>query len=301
MACCVLAAGCVLDWDRTWDQGATADLAADAKRDGKAPDGRGDRGADAVVTPSGWATSLGATVTAIGYDVAVDTSNNVFVTGSFREELRSGAIKLKTRGKLDIFVAKLSSVGKVQWIVSGGGSDDDRGSAVVVAPEGGVYVSGFFVGSLTLGGKKHSGVGRDLFLARILADGTVDWVKTYGGAGWDSCEAMALDKPGDTLWLSGKFNGTINLGGKKLTSTGPKFDLYVARFSAKDGTIQKALRAGGPGYDVPTAVKLDGSGGAYLSGYFDGASLTVGTTTLTGKGGFDIFVARVLTSGDGFQ
>jgi len=260
-----------------------------------------DLGGDLVVAPKGWAVGLGAQEVASGYGVAVDKANNVYVTGYFKKELRSGTITLTTKGNLDIFVAKLSSVGKVQWIISGGGGDDDRGNAVEVGPKGGIYVTGYFTTSLTFGGNTYAGSGRDVFLARILTNGTVDWVKTYGGSGWDSCGDLALDTPGDNLWLTGKFTGDITFGADKLKSTNAKFDLYVARVSAKDGKALEALGAGGAGYDIPTAVNLDASGNVYVAGYFDGSSSTFGTTTLTGKGSYDIFVARILAGGDAFD
>ena len=310
MVCGVLATGCVLKWDRTWDQGPAVDT-SDAAKDGPpsdrpAPDAPlPDVGGDLLAPPKGWATGLGAQGVGSGYGVAVDKADNAYVTGYFKDELRSGTITLSTKGKLDIFVARLTSAGKVQWAISGGGTDDDRGNAVVVDAKGAVYVCGFFVGSLTFGGKKYAGSNRDLFLARILADGTVDWVKTFSGSGWAGCADLALDTPRDHLWLTGKFNGSLAFGAKKLTSATSKYDLYVTRVSAKDGEAQKALRAGGPGNDIPTAVNVDPSGNAYVAGYFDGSigkpAGTFGTTTLSCKGGYDIFVAKVPASGDGFQ
>jgi hypothetical protein len=133
----------------------------------------------------------------------------------------------------------------------------------------------------------------------------VDWVKTFSNSNLASCVDLALDRPRDHLWLTGKFNGSLAFGTRKLTSKTSKFDVFVARVSAKDGEAQKALRAGGPGYDIPTAVKLDASGNAYVAGYFDGPigkpAGTFGTTTVSCKGAYDIFVAKVPASGDGFQ
>lgn len=310
MVCGVLATGCVLDWDRTWDQGPAVDISDAAKddppSDGPAPDAPlPDAGRDLLAPPKGWATGLGAQGAGSGYGVAVDKADNAYVTGYFRDELRSGTITLSTKGKLDIFVARLTSAGTVQWVISGGGSDDDRGNAVVVDAKGAVYVCGFFVGSLTFGGKTYAGFGRDLFLARIFADGTVDWVKTFSGSGGAGCADLALDTPRDHLWLTGKFNGSLTFGAKTLTSVSYKNDLYVTRVSAKDGKAQKALRAGGAGYDEPAAVNLDASGNAYVAGYFEGPigkpAGTFGSTTLSCKGGYDIFVAKVPASGDGFQ
>ncbi|NJE60196.1 hypothetical protein [Thermococcus sp. 21S7] len=52
-------------------------------------------------------------------------------------------------GDYDVFVMKLSPNGKVEWAKTYGGSGDDRASAVAIAPNGDIIVTG--TGLLRLG------------------------------------------------------------------------------------------------------------------------------------------------------
>lgn len=51
--------------------------------------------------------------------------------------------------------------------------------------------------------------------------------------------------------------------------------------------------AGGPGMDSLENLVIDSLGQVYIAGTFSGSSLTLGSTTLTSKGGSDMFVAKL--------
>ena len=307
----ILSAGCLLEWDRTWG--------SDAARDSNAPDMVAPDGPvvdrqikdlpqpDAAV-PQGWAIPLGSQKAGQVRDVALDKSNNIYITGFFAGELRAGSTTLTAKtDKTDIFVAKLSADGKVQWVISGGGPGDGRGNAVTVDHKrGGVFVVGHFFDYMYLDQTYVKGGGEvDAFAARIRADGTVDWVKHFGDLAYQSCAGLAFDSTSDVLWITGKFTGEIIFGSDTFKNPFGPFDMYLARLSAVDGAPKKALQVDGSGPVLPLALSLDSGGNAYVAGHFGGAKVgdkaTLGSEILTGKGGYDIFVARILASSNTFD
>jgi len=58
-----------------------------------------------------------------------------------------------------------------------------------------------------------------------------------------------------------------------------------------------ANKAGGNDDDVGWSIAIDDAGYSYVTGCFDG-TVTFGSTTLTGSGGFDIFVAKMDSNGN---
>ncbi|HAZ47373.1 MAG TPA: hypothetical protein DCZ55_23685, partial [Cyanobacteria bacterium UBA11371] len=58
------------------------------------------------------------------------------------------------------------------------------------------------------------------------------------------------------------------------------------------GSVAWAKSFGGSGGDFGNSIATDSSGNTYTTGYFIG-TVTFGSTTLTSKGSYDIFVAKL--------
>lgn len=71
--------------------------------------------AEAASVDFGWARGMGGTVRDVGYDVAVDSSGNVYTTGYFSATVDFdpgiGTNNLTSAGDADIFISKLDSNG----------------------------------------------------------------------------------------------------------------------------------------------------------------------------------------------
>lgn len=62
-----------------------------------------------------------------------------------------------------------------------------------------------------------------------------------------------------------------------------------------------AFRMGGPGYDVSTAIAVDGAGNVYTAGYFQGTAdfdPGAGVFNLTSAGSYDVFVSKLDSAGN---
>ncbi|MBH8559946.1 T9SS type A sorting domain-containing protein [Hymenobacter negativus] len=125
------------------------------------------------------------------------------------------------------------------------------------------------------------------------------------GLGGSSISAIAHDAAGNTV-VAGQFYGTFTLGTTTLTSAGYS-DVFVAKISPSGEWLQ-AVRAGGTGEDVISALKLDAAGNAVVAGNFGhlitGGTATFGATTLTAAGttgSSDAFVATLSPGGQWLQ
>jgi len=81
------------------------------------------------------AVSAGGVAGDTGYDVAADSSGNLYIIGSFERSARFGNITLVSQGYGDVFVAKLNADGVWQWAVSAGGVAGDTGYDVAAAKD----------------------------------------------------------------------------------------------------------------------------------------------------------------------
>ena len=82
----------------------------------------------------------------IGYDVFVDSTGNVYTTGSFQGTVDfdpgSVTFNLTSNGAHDIYISKLDSSGNLVWARAMGGNLRDGGSSIFVDSSGNVYTIG---------------------------------------------------------------------------------------------------------------------------------------------------------------
>lgn len=209
---------------------------------------------------------------------AADTTSDGFlVAGDFTEDTAfvDGALvphELLTRGERDCFFGKLDSTGRVLWIRTLGGPDDDFCWAIQGAPDGGAFLRGF------AGRDAFTGITADLsgraFVAKLDSAGEFVWVRS------DCRSASMLERPGMvtmpdggvtvTGWF-GYSDCTIGPGEPNETSLGPMgdWDVYVARFGS-DGQLLWVKHDGGNDLDIATGIALLPSGDIVVTGVFAG-------------------------------
>lgn len=100
-----------------------------------------------------------------GYDVAVDGSGNVYLTGTYYATMSfgngPGMSITSVNGTNDVFAAKINGSGTTQWVKSAGGSTLDYGRAIYTDVAGNVYAGGF--------------MGANAFTSKYSATGALLW------------------------------------------------------------------------------------------------------------------------------
>jgi hypothetical protein len=246
-----------------------------------------------------WAKSAVGIDSDRGYSVTTDASGNVYVTGSFDSPtITFGTTTLTNAGYTDIFIAKYDAAGNVLWAKSEGGTSYDEGYSVATDASGNVYVTGYFISSITFGTTTLSNAGEeDMFIAKYDAAGTVLWAKSEGGTSNDYFRSVSTDASGNVYVTGYFYSPTITFGTTTLTNAGG-FDIFIAKYDAA-GNVLWAKSAGGTDDDLGYSVTTDASGNVYVTGSFDSPTITFGTTTLTNAGSVDMFIAKYDGTGTG--
>ena len=104
---------------------------------------------------------------------------------------------------------------------------------------------------------------------------------------------VAADAAGNS-YLTGEFSGMAKFGTSLLTSAGAS-DVFLAKYSTL-GDLVWLRQGGGTSDDESFSVVVDSNANAYVAGVFSGTA-TIGGTTLTSAGDYDIFVAKFDTAG----
>jgi hypothetical protein len=268
----------------------------------------------AAVRPEGlaFAVAAGGAGADEGNAVAPEADGGALVAGSFQGAATFGATPLTAAGTDDAFLARLGPDGTVAWAKQAGGaaaSTIARGLAATL--DGGAFAAGSCDGAATFGPGEANATtlaplgGRDIFVARHAADGTLLWAKRAGGAGDDEALAVAALRPADGgALVTGYFNGTALFGPddtmQALSAPGAADAAFLARYG-HDGVLSWAARAGGSGATRGEGVAAFPDASSAVAGFFSGTA-TFGPdgptpVTLTSAGGDDIFVARYDQSG----
>lgn len=198
----------------------------------------------------------------------------------------AGGTTSASDGSEDALLVKVSPDGERQWQRTYGGSGHDWANSVVEVGDGGFVLAGDARSS-----DHVHGVG---WLARVAADGTPQWERTYGGKGADE---VARTSDGGYV-----FGGETNAGTDGLQG-------WLVKVSG-DGTEQWKRNYGGGGVDYGTAVLEPSDGGAIFvgaRGERSGDALVVKTAadgterwTRTPGGASDETASAIVETNDGF-
>ncbi len=238
-----------------------------------------------------WSATGGGTMADEANAIATDTKGNCYITGDFEGTAEFGKKTIAGLGGKDIFVAKFSADGRIEWLKRGGSATgDDHAAAIAVDTSDNVYVTGYFSGLADFGKTTLKNMGADdIFLVKYDRDGEEIWAKQTGGKGGEQARAMKLDKLGN-IYVSGEFNVDFMLGENKIKSIGD-WDILIIKYN-NSGEISGGTQIGGSGYDRNFGIGLDALSDIYISGYFSKA-ISIGSTSLKSIDADDGFIAKL--------
>jgi len=247
-----------------------------------------------------WAKGFGGPAGDQAYGMAVDTNGNVYLCGQFAETIEFFGQILVSTGDRDVFVAKLTPAGNLEWVIQGTGTGGDYANGIAVDPNGDVLVTGSYGsngGAFTIGGNTlgKAGSAQAMWLAKFNNYGGLIW--TVRGTGTIVTGLAVRADAADNVFVAGTYdNGAATFSGIAL---GDLQDVFLAKYDPA-GAIQWATRMGGSGLDGigNSSLEIDAIGNAYVAGIFNGTA-RFGSSSVTSAGDFDAFLAKV--GGDGIH
>jgi len=264
-----------------------------------------DASAPLVIDPTiSYCTYLGGSgVTAIT-GVAVDASDNLYVTG-WTEAINfptAGAVQASNQGGVDVIVAKLNSTGTgLQYATYIGGRANDQGAAIAVDSLGQAYVTGSTSSSnfpLVLSNRSGLGGVTSGFALKLNAVGNTLLYSGYlGGTIFDAGAAIAVDS-----------NYNAYIGGTTQSSNFPTLnptqaafgggtDAFITKLNSA-GTITFSTFLGGSGNELVGGIAVDSVGDIFVAGGTSSTNFPVVSPYQNAlSGSQDAFVTKISYAG----
>lgn len=257
-----------------------------------------------------WTRTWGGTGNDASYNIAFDSSNNVYVIGEFGATVdfdpSGGVTSYVSAGSVDIFVSEFNASGDFISVKVMGAGSHDRGHGIEFNSDDEMYIAGKFTGTVDFdpsGGtdNKVSAGNYDSYLTKFNTDGSYAWTYTWGSTDRDTNNDMKLGSDGD-IYLAGVFRGTVDFdpsgGTSNYTSVGLD-DAYLSKFNS-DGTYAWTKTWGSTTNDFSFNLRLNSDDDIYIIGSFQ---LTVdfdptGTVnSFTSAGLEDSYVSKFQSDG----
>ncbi|OON68465.1 hypothetical protein B0919_12505 [Hymenobacter sp. CRA2] len=243
--------------------------------------------------------------------IVADSSDNVYLAGSFYDTATFGHLSLTSQGSEDIFVAKWNrTTQRFVWVQRAGGPEADH-AAQLVRRGPYLYLTGECQSTdYTFGALHRRNAGftgnTEAFVAKLTDAGpssSFAWVQPLGTG---QAQGTALAVEGSRVYAAGTFYGplrfaTFTLPNNNLPGYGTQ-DIFVAAVDdqGSSASVAWADRAGGIRDDFPTALAVSGHQ-IYLSGAFYSPVARFGSTDLPNndpeRHTSDAFVAKLTDNG----
>ncbi|MFO0881206.1 MAG: SdrD B-like domain-containing protein [Gemmataceae bacterium] len=251
-----------------------------------------------------WAGRMGGSGDDWGYDLAIDTSGNLYATGYFSNtadlDPGSGQANYNSAGGVDAFVAKINTSGNLIWAKQFGSGANDLSTGIALDSYGSVYFTGGYSANLdfdpgpgTATAVYWGGSGYDIFLCKLDSDGNYQWM-TGTGSNFDELgnHGIAVDQGGN-VYVAGRFTSSMPVGAGSLGPVGGK-DIFILAYSSNGGFLE-AYRFGGSGDEDNVALDFDPSDNLLVTSQYNSSfDLDPGSGTYNPplSGGTDVFVAK---------
>jgi hypothetical protein len=224
-----------------------------------------------------YSTYLGGSSFDEAFSVALDSSDNIYVTGytsSTNFPTANAFQATKDGAGYDAFVTKLNAGGAaLVYSTYLGGSSFDEASGIAVDSSGNAYVTGHTESTdfPTKNPLQAANAGLyDAFVTELNATGSLVYSTYLGGSSYDYGYAIAVDSSGNAYVTGSTQSTNFPTKDPLQAANGGGYDAFVAKlnFNASTSTLTLVYSTylGGSLYDSGQGIAVDSSGNAYVAG-----------------------------------
>ena len=186
-----------------------------------------------------WVYTAGASSADDSRALALDSSDNPYITGSFQSTVNFGGGNITAANTDDLFILKLNSSGAYQNIYTSNIFTTQKGKGLAVDSSGNIYATGTFSGTVDFGGGNITTSGNDIYLLKLNSSLAFQWVKRFAVDNGEASLALGLavtvDEDGN-VYSVGQIGSTIDLGGGSQIFGGQN-DAYIVKHDSS-GSFQ---------------------------------------------------------------
>ena len=238
----------------------------------------------------------GSRVSTFGIDYC--NNEDILITGMFLGgTIQLDSLTLAPLGGLDMFVARLDSVGTAIWANRYENSGEEWGFRVSADINDNIIVLVRFDDAIRLD-SSHQFISNgwdDFLVMKLDGSGNLIWANSVGGTGTENSMALTTDFAGNILVGFNSNSHDLSIGNYQISNHG-NYDFVVVKYSPS-GDLQWLFSAGGKKADMIWGISTDNSGDCYISGEFTSSSLNIGQIELTISDSSeyqpDLFIAKL--------
>ena len=184
-----------------------------------------------------WSKRFGDTLSDASGSVAIDATDDIWMTGSFRGTVNfgTGSMTSASASATDIYLARFDEFGTNELSRRFGGTSSDDGADITIDLAGNIVFCGDAVGPIDFGGGLQSSGNStfsDVFVAKFTGDGSYLWSLVAGGNNPQFANAVDTDASGHVV-VGGQMSGLLNLGGNVLASSVASADAFLAAYTGR--------------------------------------------------------------------
>jgi hypothetical protein len=225
-----------------------------------------------------WANTIQSSILSSAYDLIVDDSGNVFISGIFQGDAYfgqgAGTDTLSSNGLSDAFFAKYDQNGDYVWACGFGSTQVDVAWNIELDDSNNILLNGNFrytvdfdpgAGVYTLTSAHTT---PDIFFAKYSPNAELIWVKRLEQNGFSNSFSFDVDNQ-NNIYLSGSVIGTVDLdpGTAIVSHTFSNYNIYFAKYDKEGNYIWgHVLEQSNQPYGECYSMAVDELSNIYLSG-----------------------------------
>ena len=227
-----------------------------------------------------WAKTFGgAGNDYIGHS-AVDASNNVYITGTFKSTSiyftpTDSLVKMSPAAISNSYLAKFDPNGTFLWARLVGSNTQAETWSVAIDPWGNAIIGGVFNMDITISGTPFTNAFYNLYMAKFTSAGVLDWAKLGSSEGLCKINELSCDYKGN-IYAIGKLSTNLTFGTVTATNIGGD-DAWFGKYDSSGKCLfMKVL--GGSYFVTTTDGALDGGNTIQpdkLGNFFVGGNLLI--------------------------